>query len=308
MKIKITIISTLLVLATKAQQPLKTNGNVLNSSHFAGSTNNQSFKIKTNNITRFIFGTNGENINSGTLKTDSLVITKGAHIFGQLHVGDSSLVSGTSPLFGGHDYQTSTLGRIIMGNADPYLGGPNPISAFRLGIGIQNPQFKTHINDQNNVSNFIGITNAATGFGATDGFGLGIITGGIAEVRQRENQDLRLFTNNIQRGVIQAGGRWGINTNTPGNRLTISSAAGDPYFGAASSGLRFTNMTSASPTILNPSNKVLSVDANGDVVLVPDGPGGGGGSGSTSVTAQNGLGNISPSIVEWGGTLLNDTF
>jgi hypothetical protein len=66
-------------------------------------------------------------------------------------------------------------------------------------------------------------------------------------------------------------------------------------------------MTSASPTILNPSNKVLSVDANGDVVLVPDGPGGGGGSGSTSVTAQNGLGNISPSIVEWGGTLLNDS-
>jgi hypothetical protein len=306
MKIKITIISTLLVLATKAQQPLKTDGNVLNSSHFAGSTNNQSFKIKTNNITRFIFGTNGENINSGTLKTDSLVITKGAHIFGQLHVGDSSLVSGTSPLFGGHDYQTSTLGRIIMGNADPYLGGPNPISAFRLGIGIQNPQFKTHINDQNNVSNFIGITNAATGFGATDGFGLGIITGGIAEVRQRENQDLRLFTNNIQRGVIQAGGRWGINTNTPGNRLTISSAAGDPYFGAASSGLRFTNMTSASPTILNPSNKVLSVDANGDVVLVPDGPGGGGG--TTNVTAQNGLSNISPSIVEWGGTLLHDTY
>jgi hypothetical protein len=41
--------------------------------------------------------------------------------------------------------------------------------------------------------------------------------------------------------------------------------------------------------------------------LVPDGPGGGGGSGSTSVTAQNGLGNISPSIVEWGGTLLNDS-
>lgn len=59
-------------------------------------------------------------------------------------------------------------------------------------------------------------------------------------------------------------------TNRPGNRLELTTNAGDPY-GLSGSGLRFTNMTCAN-TILpqcNPANPVfLSVDSNGDVILV----------------------------------------
>ncbi|MES2130869.1 MAG: tail fiber domain-containing protein [Bacteroidota bacterium] len=58
------------------------------------------------------------------------------------------------------------------------------------------------------------------------------------------------------------GGNVGINTIAPGNKLEITSAL------ANTSGLRFTNLTSASPTVAT-NGKALSVDVNGDVVLMP---------------------------------------
>lgn len=58
------------------------------------------------------------------------------------------------------------------------------------------------------------------------------------------------------------GGDVGIGTVFPGNKLEITSAS------ANTSGLRFTNLTSASPTVVA-NGKGLSVDANGDVVLTP---------------------------------------
>jgi hypothetical protein len=54
----------------------------------------------------------------------------------------------------------------------------------------------------------------------------------------------------------------GIGTAAPANKLHIVGAAG-------TSGLRFGNLTSASATSLT-NNKVLSVNASGDVILVPD--------------------------------------
>jgi hypothetical protein len=58
------------------------------------------------------------------------------------------------------------------------------------------------------------------------------------------------------------GGNVGIGTFTPGNKLEINSTV------ANTSGLRFTNLTAASPTMAA-NGKALSVDANGDVVLMP---------------------------------------
>ena len=62
--------------------------------------------------------------------------------------------------------------------------------------------------------------------------------------------------------MINSTGNVGIGTTAPGNRLEITSA------GANTSGLRFTNLTAASPTVAA-NGKALSVDANGDVVLMP---------------------------------------
>ncbi|MBU1891169.1 hypothetical protein KJ782_06845, partial [Patescibacteria group bacterium] len=56
----------------------------------------------------------------------------------------------------------------------------------------------------------------------------------------------------------------GIGTATPSNRLEVDSLA------ANESGLRFTQLTSGSPVVPNPSGKVLALGATGDVVLVTD--------------------------------------
>lgn len=61
---------------------------------------------------------------------------------------------------------------------------------------------------------------------------------------------------------IDNAGNVGIGNTTPNNRLEITSSA------ANTSGLRFTNLTSASPTVAA-TGKALSVDINGDVVLIP---------------------------------------
>jgi hypothetical protein len=59
----------------------------------------------------------------------------------------------------------------------------------------------------------------------------------------------------------------GIGTNTPGNKLEIASGT------AGTSGLTFTNLTSAS-TVGSGGGKVLSVDSGGNVILVTDESGG----------------------------------
>lgn len=63
----------------------------------------------------------------------------------------------------------------------------------------------------------------------------------------------------------------------PQNKLELNTTTGSPYFGSVngSSGLRFRNMTNTN-TPMNPLfDGVLSVDANGDVILVKDKTGSG---------------------------------
>ncbi|MBL7765244.1 MAG: tail fiber domain-containing protein [Chitinophagaceae bacterium] len=78
----------------------------------------------------------------------------------------------------------------------------------------------------------------------------------------------------------------------PQNKMELNTTAGSPYFGSpnGSSGLRFRNMTSANTPLATAFNGVLSVDNNGDVILVQDKTGSsGGGVGSYCGTAPNPL-------------------
>lgn len=61
---------------------------------------------------------------------------------------------------------------------------------------------------------------------------------------------------------IDSVGRVGIGNTSPNSRVEITAAT------ANSSGLRFTNLTAGSPTVTS-NGKALSVNATGDVVLVP---------------------------------------
>lgn len=77
-----------------------------------------------------------------------------------------------------------------------------------------------------------------------------------------DNIGLSFRTNNVIRQTIDNAGNVGIGTTTPSSKLEITSAA------ANTSGLRFTNLTSASPTS---TGQAIGVDANGDIVTVASG-------------------------------------
>ncbi|MBX7109988.1 MAG: SlyX family protein [Chitinophagales bacterium] len=75
------------------------------------------------------------------------------------------------------------------------------------------------------------------------------------------------MANNTDRFLIQKGtGNVGIGTSAPNDKVEINSGA------AAKSGLRFTQLSAASPTTATPNdfdcNKFPAVDSSGEVILV----------------------------------------
>jgi hypothetical protein len=61
------------------------------------------------------------------------------------------------------------------------------------------PQSELHINKGNGQSSYIKFTaGTTTGTSATDGFDIGIASTGNAEIRQRENLAISMFTNNLE--------------------------------------------------------------------------------------------------------------
>ena len=191
-------------------------------------------------------------------------------------------------------------------------GGFVGVSSTNL---LFNPASLFHVSDGANQTD-MQVTNNATGNTANDGFKFGITNTGIGQVKQQENLDLQFHTFNTQRAVIKNNGFVGINTNTPGNQLELNSTLATaatpnggpvaPTFGppTGASGLRFSDLNSTSIPQNNTSGKVLSVNAAGDVILVPDG----GTAGPGGATAKNGLNvTVGAPDVELGGNLIRHT-
>jgi hypothetical protein len=116
------------------------------------------------------------------------------------------------------------------------------------------------------------------------------------------NDQMILGNNSINVGI-------GLSTIAlgPRNKLEINAINGvginniDPTAGPNScggtgwSGLQFRDLTTASTPCTNPSTNVLTVDANGNVILVPDGTAG------TLPLVQNALNyNLAGTAIEWG--------
>ena len=171
-------------------------------------------------------------------------------------------------------------------------------NTIKMGIGVFNSPIngivdRLHLNDITASTVFSRFTNLTTGQTATDGFGVGIDGSGNASIQQYENLPLRFYTNNSEAMRILGNGNVGIGSLTPGNKLEITGAAG-------ASGLRFTNLTSAS-TAGGATSKVLSVDATGNVILMNPT--------SAAATAANGLNTTvsGTGAVELGGNLIRPT-
>ncbi|MCZ2247888.1 MAG: hypothetical protein LC111_03910, partial [Bacteroidia bacterium] len=207
----------------------------------------------------------------GQITTDSL------RVLGRIHVGPSSLWLGSIlPITGGSDDITSTNSLIS-------FGGEPSVTTFddiQFTIGTQVGQQKLHISDGSSNAVRMQYTNSGTGTTSSDGFQIGILGGGSnghAVFNQQENLPMLFNTNATERMRILGGGNIGINTTTPNNKLEITHGT------SGNSGLRFTNLTNTSSSITNTTAKILSVDANGDVILVDDQTGGGGVNYCTSV-------------------------
>ena len=107
------------------------------------------------------------------------------------------------------------------------------------------------------------LANSFTGNAGNAGFDIKLdnVNGNI-DMRQYQARDISFSTNNAVRMTLLANGNLGIGTATAGNALTIASSSG------AVSGLRLAISSSTAALLVSPANKLLTVDGNGDVVLV----------------------------------------
>ncbi len=94
-----------------------------------------------------------------------------------------------------------------------------------VGIGTSSPSRNLHVSGgAGDVA--LGITNAATGTTASDGFSITVEnpTPDVA-IRQRENNDMKFLTNNTERMRIDSAGKVGIGDSSPSARLEIGGMA-----------------------------------------------------------------------------------
>jgi hypothetical protein len=152
-------------------------------------------------------------------------------------------------------------------------------NAGNVGIGTSSPSgaLDVQTNNASALSRSIFFNNGATsrqdiqiGANGAGNLYVGVdVTGALFGVGAKSYLDNRSggkfsFGNNgNEYFTIGLTGNVGINTSTPNNKLEITQGT------AGNSGLRFTNLTSSSTaTTPSPSGKVLTVNANGDVILV----------------------------------------
>ena len=133
------------------------------------------------------------------------------------------------------------------------------ITSFgNFGIGTNAPSRILHVfgTGVNNVAQlesntpFTILTLKATG---------NLFNNGIASAG---SDNISIVTNGSEQVRVNSNGNVGIGTLVPNNKLEVRHGT------AGNSGLRFTNLTSASATVAS-NGKALTVDVNGDVILVP---------------------------------------
>jgi hypothetical protein len=272
------------------------NGNNnITAAQFLGTTNANDVIFKTNSIERARILVNG-NVGIGTNAPSVLFANS------PLHSGDQSGL-GTQVAMG-MDWNANSTGYVAsFYNSGTAIGSSgalikiNDVTANakaltvnsgaigtgtdlltvlgngNTGIGTNAPSERLHVvNHKIKLDgNFNTVANSSyLEFGLNNGTALGYVGDGASG---DNNMYLWSYNNDVWIGTGAAAlssrsiylnqlGNVGIGTLTPANKLEITSGA------ANTSGLRFTNLTSASPTVAA-NGKALSVDVNGDVVLMP---------------------------------------
>ena len=123
----------------------------------------------------------------------------------------------------------------------------NNVTGGRFGASIQvgrtdtAPVSAIHVDKGNATASALKFTaGTTTGLTSTDGFNVGITSAGVAEIRQYENLDLKLYTNNtLRKTYLAAGGE----TLTDAYNISVGTTTGTKIGTATSEKLAFHNST-----------------------------------------------------------------
>ena len=163
-------------------------------------------------------------------------------------------------------YNSVALGALSMQKANS--SGNNIAIGFQSMFQNENGGHNIGIGSGSLVSNISGKNNVAIGsLAGYKALGSGNVFLGFQSGYDEQGNDKLVITNDANRLPLIYGdflqGKIGFNTRDLSNTININSNQDNK------SGLRFTKLTNQSPAE-NSSGKVLSVDANGDVILTSD--------------------------------------
>jgi len=151
------------------------------------------------------------------LNYDAFVSTAGDTMSGLLNVSSHTYIEGYLGVG-----TTNPLGRLAVSDG---VNTDFIVTASGLvGIKMSEPKKSLHIGPDSGNTAYIHFTNNNTGTAGTDGTSIGINSLADLSIVQRENKDIRFYTNGInERMVIDNSGNVGIGAPSPAYGLDISS-------------------------------------------------------------------------------------
>jgi hypothetical protein len=196
-------------------------------------------------------------IHSGSLQITNSNTGSGSSGVGLL-IGQASSGSSTVEI----NNQSSGDMKLMTGNNSKLCIDNGTGGYVAIGNGFTTPASRLHVRENTgSVDTWFQLTSNGTGHNSGDGLRIGVTDASPydVEIKQQEGADLNFYTTALQRAVIKADGRVGINTDAPGFQLDVI-ANSSTYLGIG--GYVSTSHTCAGCTNVAGTFEALNGDVN----------------------------------------------